>query len=114
MARRGRPTAEITLSSDERETLRRWARRHRSSQALALRCRIVLAAAEGRTNTDKAAFRRTRLPSPISLASGGPWARLQATVRSRRCRFLATDPGRMAKWTWPSSSTVTTRTTARA
>lgn len=55
MARRGRPTAEITLSGDERDTLRRWARRHRSSQALALRCRIVLAAAEGRTNTDIAA-----------------------------------------------------------
>ncbi len=51
MARRGRPTVEITLRADERQTLERWARRHSSSQALALRCRIVLAAAEGRTNT---------------------------------------------------------------
>jgi len=51
MARRGRPTVEIELSADERETLQRWARRHSSSQALALRCRIVLAAAEGQTNT---------------------------------------------------------------
>jgi hypothetical protein len=47
MARRGRPTVEITLSAEERSTLQRWARRHSSSQALALRCRIVLACAEG-------------------------------------------------------------------
>ena len=55
MARRGRPTVEIKLSGDERNTLERWARRHSSSQALALRCRIVLACAEGRTNNDIAA-----------------------------------------------------------
>ena len=42
MARRGRPTVEITLSGDERKTLQRWAQRHSSSQALVLRCRIVL------------------------------------------------------------------------
>jgi transposase len=46
---------QITLSGDERKTLQRWARRHSSSQALALRCRIVLACAEDRTNTDIAA-----------------------------------------------------------
>jgi transposase len=39
--------AEVVLSGDEREVLERWARRRKSSQALALRCRIVLAAAEG-------------------------------------------------------------------
>jgi transposase len=50
--RRGRPTAAIELSEEERETLQRWARRPKSSQALALRCRIVLAAAEGRLNKD--------------------------------------------------------------
>jgi transposase len=55
MARRGRPTVQINLSADERKTLERWSRRHSSSQALALRCRIVLAAAEGRTNLDIAA-----------------------------------------------------------
>src|SRR5438876_8254608 len=43
MARR----AEVTLSDGGREVLERWARRPKSSQALALRCRIVLAAAEG-------------------------------------------------------------------
>ena len=47
MGRPGRPTVAIELSEEERETLQRWARRHSSSQALALRCRIVLGVAEG-------------------------------------------------------------------
>jgi transposase len=55
MARRGRPTVQIALSGDERKTLERWARRHSSSQALALRCRIVLGAAEGHSNDEIAA-----------------------------------------------------------
>ena len=55
MARAGRPTVAIELSGDERETLQRWARRHSSSQALALRCRIVLAGAEAGTNNELAA-----------------------------------------------------------
>jgi len=47
MGQRGRPTVEITLSATERSTLERWARRHSSSQALALRSKIVLAGAAG-------------------------------------------------------------------
>src|ERR671936_1082024 len=50
--RRGRPTVQILLSDDERQTLQRWARRGRSSQALALRCRVVLACAEGWSNVE--------------------------------------------------------------
>ncbi len=42
----------VTLNSEERETLERWARRPKSSQALALRCRIVLAAADGEQSID--------------------------------------------------------------
>jgi transposase len=45
MARTGRPKAELTLTGDERAQLLRWARRASSSQALALRSRIVLACA---------------------------------------------------------------------
>jgi transposase len=45
----------VTLTDEERETLERWARRPKSSQALALRCRIVLAAAEGEQSKDIAA-----------------------------------------------------------
>src|SRR6266571_4459514 len=50
MARTGRPVAAVTLTGDERETLQRWARRAKSSQALAQRCRIVLGCADGKTN----------------------------------------------------------------
>src|SRR5512132_1845983 len=50
--RRGRPTAQIALTDEERQTLQRWARRRSSSQALALRCRIVLACAEGLSNVE--------------------------------------------------------------
>ena len=39
--------AEVVLTDEEREVLERWARRPKSAQALALRCRIVLAAADG-------------------------------------------------------------------
>lgn len=47
--------AEVVLRGDEREVLERWARRPTSAQALALRCRIVLAAAEGERSIDIAA-----------------------------------------------------------
>jgi transposase len=47
--------AEVVLNDEEREVLERWARRPKSSQALALRCRIVLAAAQGQQSKDIAA-----------------------------------------------------------
>jgi len=50
MARTGRPKAELTLTQDEREQLLRWSRRAKSSQALALRSRIVLRCAAGADN----------------------------------------------------------------
>ncbi|GGJ71328.1 IS630 family transposase [Streptomyces brasiliensis] len=51
MGRMGRPTVDVVLTDDERETLQRWAKRRTSSQALALRCRIVLACGDGASNT---------------------------------------------------------------
>jgi transposase len=47
--------AEVVLSEEDREVLERWARRPKSSQALAMRCRIVLAAADGKQSKDIAA-----------------------------------------------------------
>ena len=47
--------AEVVLTDVERETLERWARRPKSSQALAFRCRVVLGAAEGRSSVEIAA-----------------------------------------------------------
>jgi transposase len=46
------PAVLIELSGDERWQLEAWARRRTSAQALALRSRIVLAAAEGLNNTE--------------------------------------------------------------
>ena len=43
---------EVVLKDEDREVLERWARRPKSAQALALRCRIVLAAAEGRQSKE--------------------------------------------------------------
>ena len=54
MAHPGRAALEVLLSDGERETLERWARRPTSAQALALRCRIVLACAEGLSNIEVA------------------------------------------------------------
>jgi transposase len=55
VATRGRPVAAVVLDAQTRETLLRWARRPTSAQALALRCRIVLLAADGLANTQIAA-----------------------------------------------------------
>lgn len=47
----GRPMPALILSDAERETLERWVRRPKTAQALALRARMILACAEGRSNT---------------------------------------------------------------
>ncbi len=44
----------VVLTEEERATLERWARRPSSAQALALRCRIVLACAQGGHNFEVA------------------------------------------------------------
>jgi len=46
---------DVVVSDEEREVLERWARRPKSAQALALRCRIVLAAADGEQSKEIAA-----------------------------------------------------------
>jgi transposase len=46
--------AEIVLTADERTELEGWARRRTSAAGLAMRSRIVLAAADGGTNTELA------------------------------------------------------------
>ena len=73
MPRSGRPKAVLELTDQERDQLRRWARRRKSSQALALRSRIVLACASGSDNKTVAA--------ELGCA--------QATVGKWRARFVA-------------------------
>lgn len=48
--RTGRPIAQLALAPTEREKLEGYARRRNSAQALALRARIVLTCAEGKSN----------------------------------------------------------------
>ena len=47
----GRPMPPLILDDVERETLERWVRRPKTAQALALRARMILGCAEGRSNT---------------------------------------------------------------
>jgi transposase len=49
--RTGRPKKALTVSEAEREILERWTRRTTTAQHLALRARIVLACADGDSNT---------------------------------------------------------------
>src|ERR1700759_1509126 len=49
--RTGRPVAELVLTAEETMDLERWARRPKSSQALAQRSRIILACAKGKNNS---------------------------------------------------------------
>ena len=53
--RPGRPKAGLDLTGGERDQLVRWARRAKTSQALALRSRIVLACAQGAPDKQAAA-----------------------------------------------------------
>src|SRR6202034_688904 len=62
MARTGRPTALLVLRAEEHDQLVRWARRHKSSQALALRSRIILCCAQGLSN--KAVAAHAGVPQP--------------------------------------------------
>jgi transposase len=63
MPRTGRPKAELVLSDAERVELTRGARAAHSTQAYALRCRIVLACADGATNTQVAAVLGVSMPT---------------------------------------------------
>ena len=64
-----RPKAELILTDDERQALRTWASRPKSTLRLATRARIVLACAEGLDN--KAVAARLRVGS----ATVGTWRR---------------------------------------
>jgi transposase len=75
MARTGRPLSALELTEQERSQLVRWERRRTSSQALALRSRIVLACAHGRSNKEVAAA------LGVSQPTVGKWRRRFCELR---------------------------------
>ena len=72
---RGRPKAELVLSSEERAVLERLTNRRKPAQALALRARIVLACAEKAQPTNQQVAARRKVN--------------QATVGKRLRRFVS-------------------------
>ena len=69
----------LVLSAEERQVLEGWARRRKTSQALALRSRIVLACADGGSVTAVAADLKVsaghgpQVAGPVpGVAAGGP------------------------------------------
>ena len=92
MPPRGRPKAVLELTEEERDQLQRWARRRKSSQALALRSRIVLACASGSDNKTVAAELK------CAQATVGKW---RARFVEHRLDGLSDDdrPGRPASIT---------------
>ena len=83
MARTGRPKALLELTEEEKDQLERWSRRRKSSQALALRSRIVLGCASGLSNKAVAAR------EGVSQPTVGKW---RSRFVESRLDGLADDP----------------------
>ena len=75
-----RPVTQISLTEQDRATLQQWARSGTTEQRLALRARIILAAAAGQA----------------SVTIAGRLGVRHATVSKWRTRFAAHGPGRVA------------------
>ncbi|WP_240504907.1 helix-turn-helix domain-containing protein [Nocardia mangyaensis] len=73
----------IVLTVEEHETLQRWARRAKSSQALAERCRIVLGCAASKSNSDVAA------ELGITAQTVGKW---RTRFAQKRLEWLSDEP----------------------
>jgi hypothetical protein len=74
----------LELTVDEREQLERWARRPKSSQALALRSRLVLACGAGLSNKEVAAQEAVSVPTVGKWRSRFVAARLDGLVDEPR------------------------------
>ena len=112
----GRPLSPLTVSAEQREQLQSWSRRAKTAQALALRSRIVLLAADGLANKEIA--RRQGCSQPTA----GKWRQRfldfgvdglldeprPGTPRSSAAAFTA--PSKNSKRPSATSSSTTIRT----
>ena len=83
-----RTAPTIVLSDDERKTLATWSRGRSTPARLVLRAKIVLAAAEGKTNQSIAAELGTSKPTV------GRWRTRFAALRTPGIEKDASRPGR--------------------
>src|SRR5215217_6153963 len=106
MAERGRPKAPLVLTEQERQTLERWARRAKTSQALALRCKIVLACAEGSTN--KAVAEQLGIwPQTVTKWPGRPRTITDIQVEQVITKTLEEPPNHDSHWSTRSMAKAT-------
>jgi transposase len=80
---RGRRLAPLVLSAEERSVLEGWAARHTSAQSVAMRARVVLQAADGRTSSGIAAYLH------VTRVTVGKW---RERFLERRLDGLSDDP----------------------
>ena len=99
----GRPVPKIVLTDIEHSQLQQLARRRKTSQAMALRARIVLACAKGMINSQVAAKYQVCLPTV------GKWRRRFAQERLAGLAD-APRPGQPQKITDAKVKEVVTRT----
>ena len=121
----------LVLSDAERRTLQGWAVRRKTAQGLALRARIVLACAEGGSNTAVSALERTAPVLPmlpgvperrsfdyvrhgtvdlfaaLNTATGKVIGHLSAQHRAIDFRDFLDEIDRQTEPAWPSTSSAT-------
>ena len=99
MAKRGRPVTAVVLTEEERDTLQRWARRAKSSQALAQRC------------SDRVGLCSEVNPTRTWLPRLGVWPQ---TVTKWRQRFVDESAGWAGRRAAPGRSAHDQRRAGRA
>jgi len=80
----GPKPSPVVLTADERERLLAWAKRPKTAQALALRAKIILAAADGRSNMAIAADLDVRRLTVMKWRQRFTEARLEGLLDGRR------------------------------
>ena len=96
--------AELVLTDEERETLERWSRRAKSSQALALRCRIVLGCADRQDRTRQVAAELGCLAADggqVAAAVRGATGWTGWSTSRARARRGRSPTSRSRRWWWP-------------